>query len=457
MTARARGTRAGAGSRVWHHFTQMARFDMEPRLVVERASGNRLIATDGREYIDGVASLWANVHGHSHPHIVEAIKSQAERLQHSTLLGISHVPAVTLADRLLSHVPKGLEWCFFSSDGASAVEVSLKMAVQYWGNRGQPQRRRIVALDNAYHGDTLGTCSLGAEGPFRDPYEALLYEPLRVPSPYRYRCRGCEALPSCDLSCVDRLRELLELRAAEVAAVIIEPRVQGAGGMIVAPEGHLAEVRRLCDQYDVLLIADEVATGFGKTGRMFACDLEDIAPDILVMGKGITGGYLPLSATMTTDRVYGAFYDAHVKEKTLFHGHTYGGNPLACAAALASLDIFESEPVLERVRERAAELAGLLQDALGAYPSIGEVRQQGLMAGVELVDDRATKAPPPAEAMAGWRACLAAREKGVFLRPLGDTVVVMPPLSIGRDELSEIVEGLRHGIERVSETSAPVG
>ncbi|MYK25745.1 MAG: aminotransferase class III-fold pyridoxal phosphate-dependent enzyme, partial [Dehalococcoidia bacterium] len=265
---------------LWHPFTQMARFEREPQLVVARAEGNLLIDTAGNEYVDGVASLWANVHGHSHPHIVGAIQEQAAKLQHSTLLGITHEPAVELGRRLLPHLP-GRSRVFFSENGASAVEVALKMAVQYWANEGRPERNRIAALDMAYHGDTLGAVSVGGEGPFRDVYEPLLFEPLRF-SP---------ASP-------DSLRELLESHGEEVAAVIIEPRVQGAGGIIVAPEGHIAAVRALCDEFDTLLIADEVATGFGKTGAMFACDLEGVTPDITVLGKGITGGYLPLSATV---------------------------------------------------------------------------------------------------------------------------------------------------------------
>lgn len=442
-------------SRVWHPFTQMARFDAEPQLVIQRAMGNRLIAAGGREYIDGVASMWANVHGHSHPHIVEAIKKQAEELQHSTLLGISHGPAIALAERLLKHVPEGLSWVFFSGDGASGVEVALKMAVQYWANQGHPhlERQRIVALEQAYHGDTVGAASVGGEGPFRDPYRPLLFEPLRFPSPYRYRCGRCRGLAGCDLSCVEPLERLLEQRGHEIAAVIVEPRVQGAAGMIVARAGHLAKVRELCSRAGALLIADEVATGFGKTGAMFACGLEGVAPDIMVLGKGVTGGYLPLSATLATDKVYRAFYDAGRREKTLFHGHTYAGNPICCAAALASLDIFEGEPVLERVRERAAFLGGLLHRAFGRHPNVGEVRQQGLMVGIELVADRETGQPFPSGEMTAWRACLAARDKGVLVRPLGDVIVLMPPLSIEGDELEEIVEAVSYGIERV--TRAP--
>ena len=413
---------------LWHPFTQMARFEREPRLVVARAEGNRLIDVEGRAYIDGVASLWANVHGHSHPRIVAAIQDQAARLQHSTLLGLSHEPAIALGRRLLDHLP-GRSRVFFSENGASAVEVALKMAVQYWANRGRPARNRIAALELAYHGDTLGAVSVGGEGPFRDVYKPLLFEPLRFSN----------ASP-------DSLRALLEAHGEAIAAVIIEPRVQGAGGVIVAPDGAIAAARALCREFGVLLIADEVATGFGKTGAMFACDLEGVTPDITVLGKGITGGCLPLSATVATEEVYQAFHGEEGRK--LFHGHTYAGNPICCAAALASLDLFEAEDVLARVRERAALLAALLAERVAPHPLVGEIRQQGLMVGVELVDPE-TRAPLPPEREAGWRVCLAARDRGVFIRPLGDVIVLMPPLSIAEDELAQICEAVAYGLDRV--------
>jgi adenosylmethionine-8-amino-7-oxononanoate aminotransferase len=427
----------------------MARFDAESKLVIERAEGNRLIDRDGREYIDGVASLWSNIHGHGHPRIVEAIKAQATKLQHSTLLGLSHPSAIEFADSLVRHLPEGLSRVYYSSDGASAVEVALKMAIQYWVNLGHPERKRIVALDMAYHGDTLGANSLGGDGPFRDPYQPLLFEPLRIPNGYRYRCQWCADGPECDSSCVNALRDLLEIRGSEVAAVIVEPRVQGAAGMIVAPVGNLSSIRQLCDDHGVLLIADEVATGFGRTGEMFACDLEGVVPDIMTLGKGITGGYLPLSATVTTDRVYDAFYDVSDRNKTLFHGHTFAGNPICCAAAMASLEIFEAESVLERVSQRTAFLGALLHEYFADHAWVGEIRQQGLMVGIELVRDRATRESfPPADAI-GWRVCMAARDRGVFVRPLGDVVVVMPPLSIEEEELAQIAEAVQHGLREV--------
>ena len=433
---------------IWNAFTPMARYDSEPRLVIDRAEGNRLIDRAGREYIDGVASVWAIVHGHGHPHIVEAIRRQAERLQHSTLLGAAHSPALELTERLAAHVPGGLTRFFYSSDGASAVEAGLKMALQYWVNSGRPERRRFAVMESAYHGDTLGAASLGGDGPFRKPYESAMFEPLRFANPDPRSCRLCSPESGCSLACVGSLERLLDERSGEIAAVVVEPRVQGAAGIVVAPEGHLRRIAGLCRAHDVLLIADEVATGFGKTGAMFACDLEGVSPDIMVLGKGISGGCLPLSATVAGDRVYDAFHDPDDYGKTLYHGHTYGGNPIACAAALASLDIFEGEPVLARVADRAAFLGARLEEALGGHPLVGEVRQQGLMAALDIVS---------APEQTGWRACMKARDRGVFVRPIGETVVVMPPLSIEEGELSQICEAVRYGLDSVARSTPALG
>ena len=440
---------AGAtGYHVWHPFTQMGRFDREPQLVIESARGNVLVAEDGREYIDAIASMWAIVHGHGHPAIVEAIREQASKLQHSTLLGVTHRPAIELAERLAALLPGDLDHVFFSENGASAVDVALKVAVQYWTNVGRSERSRIVSMEGAYHGDTIGAVSVGGDGPFRDVYAHLLFEPLRFPSPYHYRCEHCAGQDTC--SCVEQLDDVLAEHGEQVAAVIIEPRVQGAGGMIIAPEGHITRVRRLCDEYDVLLIADEVATGFGKTGAMFACDLEGVVPDLMVLGKGITGGYLPLSATVASGRIYDAFYDPRDEARKLFHGHTYAGNPICCAAALANIDLLEREGVLPRVRVRADFLAAQLAERLGDHPHVGEIRQQGLMVGVELVQHRDTKRPFPSADATGWQVCLAARDEGVSVRPLGDTIVIMPPLSIEEAELERISGAVSHGLDAVT-------
>ena len=435
-------------SPVWHPFTQMALFDAEPEIVIERGEANRLITTDGHSFIDGVSSLWCNVHGHGRAEIVRAIQEQASVLQHSTLLGVSHTRAIELAGRLPSILPVGLTRSFFSENGASAVEVALKMAVQFWRNAGQPERQRIVALEFAYHGDTIGGVSLGAPGRFRDPYAPLLFEPMRFDSPYAFGMEPGTTLAQATQRSLDSLRSLLDEHAQETAAVIIEPRVQGAGGMIVSGEGHLSGVRRLCDEFEVLLIADEVATGFGRTGEMFACNLEQITPDIATLGKGITGGYLPLSATVTTEQVYANFYDEN-NERTFYHGHTYAGNPICAAAALANLDVFANEDVIGRVQQRAALLASLLQERFGDHPQVGEVRQQGLMVGIQLVANHDSRTPFPAAERIGARVCMAAREHEVLLRPLGDVVILMPPLSIEEDELAQICEAVAHGLDAI--------
>ncbi len=448
---------AGSPPGIWNAFTPMARYDSEPRLVIDRAEGNRIIDRDGREYIDAVASIWAIVHGHGHPHIVEAIRRQAERLQHSTLLGAAHSPAIELTERLAAHVPGGLTRFFYSSDGASAVEAALKMALQYRVNTGRPERRRFAVMEMAYHGDTLGAASLGGEGPFRKPYESAMFEPLRFANPRPRSCGLCSPASGCSLACLGSLERLLDQHAGEIAAVVVEPRVQGAAGIVVAPEGHLRRIADLCRANDVLLIADEVATGFGKTGAMFACGLEGVRPDIMVLGKGISGGCLPLSATVASEEVYEAFHDPHDYARTFYHGHTYGGNPIACAAALASLDIFEREPVLERVADRAAFLGERLEEVLGEHPLVGEIRQQGLMAAVDLVADRASRRPLPASEQTGWRACMKARDRGVFVRPIGDTVVLMPPLSIEEGELSRICEAVRYGLDSVARSTPALG
>ena len=435
---------------IWHPFTQMARFDRDPQLVIARAEANRLIDTEGKEYIDGVASIWANVHGHSHPKIVNAIQEQASKLQHSTLLGITHEPAIELANRLNSITPADLKHIFLSENGASAVEVSLKMAIQFWANQGHPERNRIISLEMAYHGDTLGAVSIGGEGPFRDVYQPLLFEPIRFPNPYQYRCTMCSRGSVCTSECAAQLRPLLDQFSGQIAALIIEPRVQGAAGIIVSPDDHLRAIRYLCDQYDVLLIADEVATGFGKTGAMFACDLEQVTPDIMVLGKGITGGYLPLAATVATDRIYDAFYGE--ESKKLFHGHTYAGNPICCAAGIASIDLFSDGKVIEQVVSRSALLTDLLTKRIADHPNVGDIRQQGLMVGIELVADKETREPLLPNSEATWNVCLAVREYGLFIRPLGDVIVLMPPLSIEEEEIDLMTEALRNGLDRIFST-----
>ncbi|HWD08488.1 MAG TPA: adenosylmethionine--8-amino-7-oxononanoate transaminase [Actinomycetota bacterium] len=424
---------------VWHPFTQMEGWLAGDPLMIERGEGCWLIDVDGRRYLDGVSSLWVNVHGHSAGAINQAVTEQLHRIGHSTLLGLANVPSTELAAELVALAPPGLTKVFYSDAGACAVEVALKMAFGYWQHRGIATKRTFLSLDNGYHGDTLGAVSVGGIDLFHAAYRPLLFPSYRGPSPYCYRCPLGKTYPSCAIACLDPIEATLDEHAGEICAVIVEPLVQAAGGMITPPPGYLGRLRELCDSHEVLLIADEVATGVGRTGTFFACEQEEVAPDLLAVGKGLTGGYLPLAATLTTQEVFDAFLGRPEEHKTFFHGHTYTGNPLACAAARANLDLIRSEGTLGGVRDRAELLAALLKP-LHDHPHVGEVRQRGLMVGIELVADRASRQPfDPALGMA-WRVCSRAREAGAIIRPLGDVVVLMPPLAIPPGELTALAE-----------------
>jgi adenosylmethionine-8-amino-7-oxononanoate aminotransferase len=400
---------------LWHPFTQQRSWCEEEPLVIDRAEGTNLYDVEGNVYIDGVSSLWCNVHGHRHPAIDAAIESQLRRVSHSTLLGLSHGPAVELAERLAAIAPPGLTRVFYSESGSAAVEIALKMAFQYWAQRGEPQRTGFICLQNAYHGDTLGAVSVGGIEQFHALYRPLLFGTLTA--------RAGDA---------DHLEQLLQWHAGRVAAVIVEPLVQGASGMLLQPPGYLQQVRELCDAHDVLMICDEVATGFGRTGRMFACQHEDVAPDLMCVGKGITGGYLPLAATLTSERIYDGFLGAADEQRTFFHGHTYTGNPLACAAAIATLEVFEREGTLEALQPKIELLTRLLAQRVAILPGVAEVRQRGFMVGIQLVEQ-------PASDRLGHQVTLAARRRGAVIRPLGDVVVLMPPLAISEADLRRLV------------------
>ncbi|HKN92895.1 MAG TPA: adenosylmethionine--8-amino-7-oxononanoate transaminase [Thermoleophilaceae bacterium] len=401
---------------LWHPFTQQRIWEKEEPLIVQRAEGTDLIDTNGRRYIDGVSSLWCNVHGHRHPHIDEAVKAQLETVAHSTMLGLSHPPAIQLARRLVEIAPPGLTRVFYSDSGSTATEIALKMAFQYWQQQGGEHRRktRFISLRDSYHGDTIGSVSVGGIDLFHSMYRPLLFD--------TYKAEPGD--PS-------HMELILEEHRGEIAAVIMEPLVQGAAGMIVHPEGYLREVRELCDRHGVLLICDEVAVGFGRTGRMFACEHEDVAPDLMCVAKGITGGYLPLAATLASERIYQGFLGEHEDFRTFFHGHTYTGNPLACAAALATLDVFREERTLERLQPKI-ELLGRLLEPVAELPMVAEVRRRGFMVGIEL-------GSYPVEAQMGHRVTLEARRRGAIVRPLGDVVVLMPPLAIAEADLERLV------------------
>jgi adenosylmethionine-8-amino-7-oxononanoate aminotransferase len=430
---------------VWHAFTQMAEY--EP-FVIERAYGCTLVDLDGREYLDGTSSLWCNLHGHRHPRLDAALRAQLDQVAHTTNLGASNPTTIRLAQRLVKLSPAGLNHVFFSDDGATAVEVALKLAFQYWRQRPDPRpdKTAYLAFDAAYHGDTLGSVSVGGVERFHAMFRPLLFDVIRAPAPDAYRLpAGVSATDACSHYLVE-LERLLAAHHERLAAVVIEPLVQCAAGMLMHPPGFLSGVRWLATKYDVLLVADEVAVGFGRTGKLFACEHEQVSPDLLCLAKGLTGGYLPMAATLATTELWQAFLGRYDESKTFFHGHTYGGNPLGAAVALASLDVFTEEHTLERVAKRADQLAARLAK-IAEHVHVGSVRQRGLIAGIELVRDRASSTPYDWTEKRGHRVCDAARERGVLLRPLGNVVVLMPPLAISEAELERICDAVGHGIE----------
>jgi adenosylmethionine---8-amino-7-oxononanoate aminotransferase len=402
---------------LWHPFTQQHDWVAEEPLIIEGAEGSELIDAQGNRYLDGVSSLWCNVHGHRHPLIDRAVRDQLERVAHTTMLGLSHPRAAELAARLVAIAPPGLTRVFYSDSGSTAVEVALKMAFQYWQHRGgqHVRRRSFICLRDAYHGDTVGSVSVGGIDLFHSAFGPLLFKAHRA-----------------EPGDLDDMARLLARHEEELVAVIVEPLVQGAAGILTHPPGYLRAVRELTERHRVLLICDEVATGFGRTGTMFACEQERVAPDLLCVAKGLTGGYLPLAATLATESIYDAFLGEHAEFKTFFHGHTYTGNPLACAAALASLEVFRRELTLVRMQPKIRLLAESLAD-VALMPEVREVRQCGLMVGIDLGEH------DPAERM-GHRVTLEARKRGVIVRALGDVIVLMPPLSISREDLRRLVE-----------------
>ncbi|MEA2330682.1 MAG: adenosylmethionine---8-amino-7-oxononanoate aminotransferase [Thermoleophilaceae bacterium] len=420
---------------LWHPFTQQQGWMDEELVIVDRAEGTDLIDVEGRRYIDGVSSLWCNVHGHGHPRIDAAVHEQLDRMAHSTMLGLSHRPAIELAQRLVELAPSGLTRVFYSDSGSTATEIALKMAFQYWRQRDE-QRTKFISLRMGYHGDTIGSVSVGGIDLFHTLFRPMLFDGLRTKA-----------------GDVEGLERILAEHGGEIAALIMEPLVQGAAGMLMHPAGYLRAVRELCDTYDVLMICDEVATGFGRTGTMFACEQEGVVPDLMSVAKGLTGGYLPLAATLATERVYEGFLGEFQEFKTFFHGHTYTGNPLACAAAIATLEVFEHERTLESLAPRLELLGELLEEHVAPLASVSEIRRLGTMVGIELIEF-------PLEARMGHEVTLAARERGAIVRPLGDVIVLMPPLAISEDELRRLVGitaeaiAVATGVEAVSGTGA---
>lgn len=427
---RTRDLRISDKEHIWHPFTQMRDWcaPHHDPLVIAEGRGSVLVDTEGREYLDGNSSIWTNVHGHSHPKIVAAIRAQAVKLAHSSFLGFTNEPAIRLAEKLLALFPsEKLTRVFYSDDGSTAIEAALKMAVQFNQLEGRPERCRFAAFDHAYHGDTAGAASLGGIAAFHDRFAPLSFPVTRVD----------------DVAALDHLDAETK---GTLAGVVIEPLIQGAGGMRTWPDGLLRDLRGWCDRQGAFLILDEVMTGFGRTGKMFACEHEDVVPDFIALAKGLSGGTMPLAATLTTEKVFAAFLGDYSEMKTFFYGHSYCGNPLGCAAALANLEIFEEERTLEQLQPKIARLAELLGD-LAAEPNVGAIRQCGFIAGIDVV--QADGSPYPWQEQKGARICLAARQHGLLTRPVRDTLVLMPPLCFTGTELERSIAALRAGIREV--------
>ena len=436
---------------LWHPFTQMSTYASEEPLIITHAHGCYLVDDQGNEYLDGTSSLWCNIHGHRHQALDQALCDQLDKVAHSTLLGLSHEPAIRLARKLTEIAPEGLSHVFFSDSGATAVEVALKMAFQYWQQRSDPRpdKTKFVTLNGAYHGDTIGAVSVGGVDRFHNMFSPLLFDVHQAPQPYCYRCPLGLTREHCKMDCFLELDRILEQHHDEIAAIILEPIVQGASGMIVAPDGYLSQVRSLATQYDTLLIADEVAVGFGRTGTMFACQHENVSPDLLCLGKGITAGYLPLAATLATDELFSAFLGTPSESKTFYHGHTYSGNPLATAVALENLKLFEQKTFFSDLKEKAAVLKTSLKP-LKSHPHIGDIRQKGLIVGIELIHCVETNQAYCVSEQMGVKVCQQAREHGLLIRPLGDVLVLMPPLSMENEQIQHMCQIVHRSIDSIT-------
>lgn len=434
---------------LWYPFTQMKGY--RP-LLIKEGKGSWLKDTRNRWYLDGVSSLWVNVHGHRNPCIDSAIKRQLKKISHTTLLGLGNIPAMELAEKLTAIAPEGLKKVFYSDSGSEACEIALKVAFQYWQQCKIPQKRKtkFIHLDQSYHGDTLGAVSVGGIELFHDIYSPFLFKTISVPSPYCYRCPFNKNERTCAKKCLRELEKIIKKNHKKTAGLIMEPLIQAAAGMITHPQGYLKEVQRLTRKYNILLIVDEVATGFGRTGTMFACEREGVSPDIMAVAKGLSGGYLPLAATLTTDKIYKAFLGTYAEKKTFFHGHTYTGNPLACSASLANLAMFKEQKTLEKLKTKITLLEKLLL-SFNSLLHAGEIRQSGFMAGIELVKNKETKEEYLWRDDIGIKVALKAREKNIIIRPLGNVIVIMPPLSIKKWELKKLTKGIYESIKEVTE------
>ncbi|MBF0215695.1 MAG: adenosylmethionine--8-amino-7-oxononanoate transaminase [Candidatus Omnitrophica bacterium] len=423
----------------WHPFTQMKDCLSFPPVPLEKAKGVKLFDYNGKFYYDTISSWWCNVHGHSHPFIKKAIKRQLETLEHTLFAGFTHLPAITLSEKLMEVIPGGLNKIFYSDNGSTSVEVALKMSLQYWKNKGKRKRNKFVSLDMGYHGDTVGAMSVSGRGPYNSAFERLLFDTLQIPTPYCYRCPSGMDKDKCSFECLMAAATIFENHHEEISAVIIEPILLGAGGMLVYPVKFLRGISALASKYGCHLILDEVATGFGRTGRMFAAEHAGIVPDIMCLSKGITSGYLPIGLTVTKQEIYDGFYAEFDEKKTFYHGHTYTANPLACAAGAASLDLFKKEDSLFRAKMINKKLNCFL-NGLKDAPYAGDVRSVGVVGAIEIVEDKKRKKPFDPSRRIGMEVYTEGLRKNLVLRPLGNVIYFFLPLSVKENELDDIFE-----------------
>lgn len=424
---------------IWHPYTQMQDCQKFPPILIEKAKGIKLFDSGGNFYYDTISSWWCNVHGHNHSRIKNAIRKQVDSLEHVLFAGFTHKPAILLAERLISILPRNLTKAFFSDNGSTAVEIALKMSFQYWQNTGRLKKTKFISLDMGYHGDTIGAMSVSGIGLFNQVFSRLFFPSFKTPSPYCYRCPLDKDKNTCSIDCADALEDLLKKKSGEIAGIILEPMIMAAGGMIVYPKEYLAKAANLSKKFNVHLILDEVATGFGRTGKMFACEFADINPDFICLSKGITSGYLPLAVTITTENIYKAFYADYNKKKTFYHGHTYTANPISCAAALASLEIFREEQTLEKIK-KIMPLFHRRVEAFRSLPLVGDVRYIGLIGAIELVKDKKAKRVFDFKERIGLEVYRRALKKNLILRPLGNIIYLFLPLCIKKEELEDILE-----------------
>lgn len=435
---------------IWHPFTQMKEWMEQDIIIINHGKGNYIYDIKGNKYLDAVSSLWCNLHGHVNPKINRALIDQINKISHSTLLGLTNVPAILLAQKVAGILPSGLKRIFYSDDGSTSVEVAIKMAFMYWQHKGEPKRKKFIYLNNSYHGDTLGAVSVGGISIFHGTFKPLLFPAIKAPSPYCYRCELNLVYPSCNVSCAEEIRKISKENRDEVAALILEPIVQTAGGIIVSPPGYLKKIRKICDENQILLIADEVATGFMRTGKMFAVNHEDVKPDIICLSKGLTGGYLPLAITATTEEIFSAFLGRYEEFKTFFHGHTYTGNQLGCVAALASLKLLLKKEFIKKLEDKILIFKEGIE-RLNELKHVGDIRQKGLIMGIELVKNRETREVYNPSERIGYKVCKEIRNFGIFIRPLGDVIVFIPPLSIKEKEIKHLIYSTFESIRMVTE------